>query len=171
MDSFDDKPTNRNFNSQLKDLIMIKFRLTFFVIVMMLTFIGCSKSKQELLIGHWECNGKDKGMKFSGTVEYVSNGKSNTVMEMSGSESGVPFLVEVIGQGTWKVNDVELIESIEKLTVTRFSADGKDLPPDNFPQEMKNALVGVSSGSEIIQLDDRMLITKNADTQITCSRK
>jgi len=137
----------------------------------MLTLVGCSKSKQELLVGHWECNGQEEGMRMSGTMEYVSNGKSNAMMEMSGNESGVPILFEMMAQGTWEINDTELLESIERLTVTRFSVGGKELPPENFPQEMKDALVGFSTGSEIIQLDARVLLAKNSGTQITCSRK
>lgn len=104
-------------------------------------------------------------------MEYVSNGKSNAMMEMSGNQSGIPILFELIAQGTWEVNDTELLESIERLTVTRYSVDGNELPPENFPQEMKDSLIGVSSGSEIIQLDERVLLVKNADTQMTCSRK
>ena len=30
---------------------------------------GCSKSQQELLKGHWECNGQDDGVKFTITVK------------------------------------------------------------------------------------------------------
>ena len=150
---------------------MTKFKFTLFLMVGMLALVGCSKSKQELLVGHWECNGQEEGMRFSGTMEYVSNGKSNAMMEMSGNESGVPILFELMAQGTWEINDTELLESIQKLTVTRFSVGGKELPPENFPQEMKDALIGVSSGSEIIQLDERVLLVKNAGTQTTCLRQ
>ncbi|WP_017446144.1 hypothetical protein [Gayadomonas joobiniege] len=131
---------------------------------------ACSKSPQELLVGHWKCHGEDENFKFSGDVEYVSNGTSNVMIEMTGEESATKLSFELMAQGTWKLKKEELLETITKLTVTRFSVGGREIPPEKFPKQMKDALVGVTTGSQILQLDERVLLTKYAGNQTTCSR-
>ena len=96
-----------------------------FFMACLIMLAGCSKSQQELLKGHWECNGQDDGVKFTGSVEYVSNGSSNVMLEMSMKESGTEVEFDVIAQGTWELNKNELLESFTKLTITRFIVDGR----------------------------------------------
>ncbi|MFD3321979.1 hypothetical protein [Alteromonas macleodii] len=142
-----------------------------FFMACLIMLAGCSKSQQELLKGHWECNGQGDGAKFTGSVEYVSNGSSNVMFEMSMKESGTEAEFDVIAQGTWELNKNELLESFTKLTITRFVVDGRNLPPEQFPQQLKEAIIGTATGSEIIQLDERVLLTKNGGSKTTCSRQ
>lgn len=150
---------------------MTQRKIIAFFIVSLIMLAGCSKSQQELLIGHWECNGQDDGAKFSGSVEYVSNGSSNVMFEMSMQESGTEIEFALMAQGTWELNKNELLETFTKLTITRFVVGGRNLPPEQFPQQMKEAFMGTSTGSEIIQLDERVLLTKNAGVKTTCTRQ
>lgn len=109
-------------------------------------------------------------MKLSGKLEYVSNGTSNVLMEIRMRDSGAEVVFEMMAQGSWQLTENSLVESITRITITRLNVNGQELPPNQFPQEMKDALVGTSSGSEVIQLDKHVLITKSSGTQTTCSR-
>lgn len=131
---------------------------------------GCTKSQEELLIGSWECSSAEDGMTISADVEYVRNGKSTAGIEMTGQESGVAISIAGLGQGSWEITDGELVETIDKFNFLSFTVGGEELPPETVPPELKDSIVGASAGSEIIQLDEQVLITKNAGTKYTCTR-
>lgn len=138
---------------------------------MSINMAACSKAPKDLIVGVWSCNAKENSMTMSGDYEYVSNGTTNLTFEAQGYESGTKLSFSGIAQGTWSIKKNELLEKLEKLTIVSFSVDGKNLSPESLPEEIKNALVGASTGTNIIQLDERVLLLQNGSTQITCTRK
>ena len=149
---------------------MNKLLTTFILTLIVVVLSGCFQNQQDLLVGHWQCNGQEDNMKLAGKLEYVSNGTSNALMEIRMRDSGAEVVFEMMAQGSWQLTENSLVESITRITITRLNVNGQELPPNQFPQEMKDALVGTSSGSEVIQLDKHVLITKSSGTQTTCSR-
>ncbi|MAS08534.1 hypothetical protein [Salinisphaera sp.] len=145
-------------------------QISILLLILALSVSACSKSQEELLIGNWECNANDEGMNISAEMEYVRNGKSTAMMEITGQESGVAIAIDALGQGSWTLSDGELVETIDKLNFISFTVGGEELPTDAIPPELRDSIVGASTGSEIVQLDERVLITKNAGATYTCTR-
>jgi len=138
--------------------------------LLMLTLLGCGDSKEETLIGRWNCNGNARGLTYSGETEYVANGRSTSTFEIRGNDSGNSFQFTGVSNGTWSVKGDQLLESVEKFTVVTFQVNGQQVPASSFPAQLAEALEGASAGSTIEKLSNNILIARSGADHVSCSR-
>lgn len=132
--------------------------------------VGCGPSREQLLVGRWNCSGSSKGFSVTGEVEYVTNGRTTQTFEVSGAESGNTIEFSSIAHGTWSIEGDQLVETVDKFTVVEWAVNDQRLPASSFPSEISEAFVGAASGSDIERLTQNMLITRVGSDHVSCSR-
>lgn len=134
---------------------------------------GCKSEDQkqvELLVGSWDCQtlvGPDEdGLSGTATlkVQYLKNKKSNVDMVLSFGLNDQNADINMVGFGTWEIEDGSLVEEIEKLNILSVDIFGQSLTMSELPKDLRNefeglvdAYQGMSSMSEIRKLTDGQL--------------
>lgn len=129
------------------------------------------KSPQEQIQGNWACKTNAEGVSVDGAVRYLPDGKGDGKVTVDVSQSGMDIKIEADVASTWGfLADGRIEESVTKLTVTKGSMAGQDVPVAMIQPMVEEMIVGQKTVSTV-KLDANTLSLTDEDGVTTnCTR-
>ncbi|HPI49123.1 MAG TPA: hypothetical protein PLH23_12705 [Hyphomonadaceae bacterium] len=130
-----------------------------------------AKTPAELILGKWNCKATAEGITTDADVTYLTGGKATMDAKVGVSQSGMAINILAKADASWNfLPDGKLEETITKMTVTKGTMGGNDVPPAMIQGMIEQAVVNQKTVSTAVFTDTSFTSTDESGTVTSCTR-
>ena len=130
-----------------------------------------AKDPSEMILGTWTCKANSEGVTTEAVVTYVKGGTATMDAKAGMSQSGMAIEILATADASWNFReDGKLEEMITRMTVTKGTMSGQDVPPAMIQPMVEGAVVNQKTVSTAVFSDNSFVSTDEAGTVTTCTR-
>lgn len=108
--------------------------------------------------GNWKCRINAPIVSSEYNIQYIDGGATNLSGEVNFIDAnGAKIEMSIAINGTWRVKEDQLIESITSGAILSLKIAGLRLSPDRVPQDLRDTLFSSTTASKIVKLDKNNL--------------
>lgn len=130
-----------------------------------------AKTPADMILGKWNCKATAEGITTDADVTYLKGGAATMDAKAGISQSGMAIEILATADASWNFReDGKLEEMITRMTVTKGTMSGQDVPPAMIQPMVEGAVVNQKTVSTAVFSDNSFVSTDEAGTVTTCSR-
>ncbi len=130
-----------------------------------------AKTPADMILGKWNCKATAEGITTDADVTYLKGGAATMDAKAGISQSGMAIEILATADASWNFReDGKLEEMITRMTVTKGTMSGQDVPPAMIQPMVEGAVVNQKTVSTAVFSDKSFVSTDEAGTVTTCTR-
>jgi len=130
-----------------------------------------AKTPADMILGKWNCKATAEGITTDADVTYLTGGAATMDAKAGISQSGMAIEILATADASWNFReDGKLEEMITRMTVTKGTMSGQDVPPAMIQPMVEGAVVNQKTVSTAVFSDNSFVSTDEAGTVTTCTR-
>lgn len=130
-----------------------------------------AKTPADMILGKWNCKATAEGITTDADVTYLKGGAATMDAKAGISQSGMAIEILATADASWNFReDGKLEEMITRMTVTKGTMSGQDVPPAMIQPMVEGAVVNQKTVSTAVFSDNSFVSTDEAGTVTTCTR-
>ena len=146
-------------------------KLTMGAVAILSLYAAAGSAHAQSLAGTWSCRAEQGQAAIALNVRVEGDGSSIWSFAAVGPWYGAQLRMEGRGQGRWALEGNHLDETVDDFTISSWSLDDRAMPPAEFPEEFRQALLAPGTPNTVVQLDDQTLVRENDDgDRLYCAR-
>ncbi|MDP3496014.1 MAG: hypothetical protein Q8R82_23120 [Hyphomonadaceae bacterium] len=132
---------------------------------------AAAKTPAEQILGKWNCKATTEGIATDAAVTYLEGGKATMDAKIGVQQSGMAIEILATADASWKfLADGKLEEMITRMTVTKGSMGGNDVPPAMIQGMIEEAVVNQKTVSTATFTETSFTSTDESGTVTSCAR-
>lgn len=132
---------------------------------------SAAKTPAQMILGTWNCKATAEGITTDANVNYLDGGKATMDAKVGVTQSGMAIEILAKADASWNFRaDGKLEEMITKMTVTKGSMGGNDVPPAMIQPMIEQAVVNQKTVSTAEFSEGKFVSVDEAGTVTTCTR-
>ena len=130
-----------------------------------------ARTPAEQILGKWNCKATTEGITTDAAVTYLEGGKATMDAKVGVTQSGMAIDILATADASWAfLPDGKLEEMITRMTVTKGTMGGNDVPPAMIQGMIEQAVVNQKTVSTATFADTSFTSTDESGTVTTCTR-
>lgn len=130
-----------------------------------------AKTPAEMILGKWNCDATAEGITTDADVTYLEGGKATLDAKVGVTQGGMAVDILATADASWKfLDDGKLEEMITRMTVTKGTMAGNDVPPAMIQGMIEQAVVNQKTVSNTVFSEGKFVSTDESGTVTTCTR-
>jgi len=132
---------------------------------------SAAKTPAQMVLGKWNCKATAEGITTDAKVTYIDGGKATMDAKVGVTQSGMAIEILATADASWNFRaDGKLEEMITRMTVTKGSMGGNDVPPAMIQPMIENAVVNQKTVSVAELSEGKFVSTDESGTVTSCTR-
>lgn len=124
-----------------------------------------------MILGKWNCGATAEGITTDAAVTYLDGGKATMDAKVGVTQSGMAINILANADASWNfLPDGKLEEMITRMTVTKGTMGGNDVPPAMIQGMIEQAVVNQKTVSTAVFSEGKFVSTDESGTVTTCTR-
>ncbi len=132
---------------------------------------SAAKTPAQMILGKWNCEATAEGITTDANVTYLDGGKATMDAKVGVTQSGLAIEILATADASWNFRaDGKLEEMITRMTVTKGSMGGNDVPPAMIQPMIEQAVVNQKTVATTEFSQGKFVSTDETGTVTTCTR-
>ena len=132
---------------------------------------SAASTPDKQILGKWNCKATTDGITTDADVTYLEGGKATMDAKVGVTQSGMAINILATAEASWKfLPDGKLEEMITKMTVTKGTMAGNDVPPAMIQGMIEQAVVNQKTVATAVFSEGKFVSTDESGTVTTCTR-
>jgi len=132
---------------------------------------SAANTPDKQILGKWNCKATAEGITTDADVTDLEGGKATMDAKVGVTQSGMAIDILATADASWTfLPDGKLEEMITKMTVTKGTMGGTDVPPGMIQGMIEQAVVNQKTVSTAVFSEGKFVSTDESGTVTTCTR-